>query len=236
MNTPQLPLGITPRPACSLDNFIAGPNAELISILRAVAHGQGPHSVLLEGPSGSGRSHLLQAVCNAVSANGRVAVYLPLRSVSDSAPPITGHLSGSHLLAIDDIDLVAGQRGWEQAIAGAFEEMRLSEGRVVVSSSLPPARMQNLLPDLASRLSWGEALRIQALSDDERLSMLTRHAQARGLEVSDEVGRYLMTRISRSPAELLRWLDRLDQESLAAQRRVTIPFVRDVLARNAVRS
>lgn len=231
MITPQLPLGISPRASFRLENYVPGPNAEMLGQIQAMTQGQGPQTLFLHGSSGSGRSHLLQGACNALFSAGQSAAYLPLRQLADTAPPDYRHLEQCPLLAVDDVDVIAGRRDWEQSLVGLYQAMRLAGNRVIATANAPVAELALCLPDLVSRLGWGESLPVRPLDDEDNLVLLASQAAERGLELSDEAGRYLIARVSRRSSELLTWLDRLDQESLAAQRRLTVPFVRDVLTR-----
>src|SRR4029078_5447301 len=85
------------------------------------------------------------------------------------------------------------------------------------------------LPDLLSRLSWGMVFKLSPLADDEKLTVLTRRANGRGIGLPEEVAKYLLTHCPRHMATLFAALDALDKASLAAKRRLTIPFVKEVL-------
>jgi DnaA family protein len=86
------------------------------------------------------------------------------------------------------------------------------------------------LPDLVSRLGWGPVFQLSALTDIEKRGALQLRAHRRGLEMGDEVADYLLKRCPRDMDSLFNLLNRLDHASLAAQRRLTIPFVRQLLA------
>lgn len=226
----QLPLGIAPRKTHSLTNFIAGDNGVVIRSLQSLVDHQGADSLYLFGAEGSGRSHLLQATCNAAHAQGRLAFYLPLASRQAEEPPALTDLGEGVLLAIDDIQTIAGNKRWEQALVAAYDAARLSGGKIVVSANTKPDALKLKLPDLESRLGWGELHLLQPLNDEGRLQFLRQKGAEAGMEISEEAGRYLLNRVSRDIPTLLDWLDRLDTASLAAKRRVTIPLIREVLA------
>ena len=61
------------------------------------------------------------------------------------------------------------------------------------------------------------------------MQALRQRARLRGLELGDEVMAYLSKHLARDTHSLFRFLDRLDQASLAAKRRLTVPFVRELL-------
>ena len=108
--------------------------------------------------------------------------------------------------------------------------MQAQRGQLVVSAIVSPRESGIRLPDLASRLSQLPAFRLRTLAESERLHALRLRAALRGLELPEETARYLLTRSRRDMGSLYALLDTLDREALRAQRRLTVPFVRGVLA------
>ncbi len=225
----QLALEIRLADHAVFDNFVAAGNELAIHELKDAAATSDRPMVWLWGPPESGRSHLLQACIAAADERGRRAVYLPLvRSLGVPAEALDG-LGTFAVVALDDIDAIAGDPRFEQALFGLFEQLRQSGGRLVVAASTPPVDVHFGLPDLASRLTSGGVYRVLPLDDAGRLEALQVRAHFRGLELPDDTGHYLLQRAPRGAASLFRLLDTLDQASLVARKRLTIPFVREVL-------
>jgi DnaA family protein len=173
---------------------------------------------------------LLQAACREVSGTGRAAYYLPLRRLLPFAPDALDGVAGAALVCLDDVDAVAGRGDWESRIVQLVNDGRAVGGRVLMAARPSPAVIAWRLPDLASRCVWGPVFRLLALSDDAKLAVLQGWAARRGLVLPEESGRYLLTRHPRGLGRLLALLERLDRASLAAQRRLTLPFVKQSLA------
>jgi len=225
----QLPLGIQIKAAARFSNFVAGPNDELLGQLRLSANGSGELFFLIWGSRGSGKSHLLQAICHQTASQGRAAAYLSLQDYSNLQPELLDGWDGYDMVCLDDMDAVAGQRQWEEAVFHLYNRIRERGGGLVVSSSSAPAHLQLCLPDLRSRLGWGLMYQLKSLDDHQRLQALQLRAQQRGCEMPDETGRYLMRRLPRDMPVLFDLLDQLDEASLVAQRKLTVPFVKSVL-------
>jgi DnaA family protein len=132
-------------------------------------------------------------------------------------------------LCIDGLQFVAANSAWELALFALFNALRDKGGRLLIAANASPNKLPIALPDLQSRLNWGLALSIQPLSDEEKLAALQLRAKARGLDLSDEVGQYILHRAPRDMGPLFQCLNTLDKASLAEQRRLTIPFVKQVL-------
>lgn len=221
----QLPLSISLRPSVDFSSFIVGRNGEAVSHLRT----QLDPFIYLWGASGSGKSHLLQAACSRAHREGRLPAYLPLKSQSEINPEMLQGLEGYPLVCLDDLERIAGQTLWEGAIFSLFNLLRDNGGQLFVSADRPPAELPVALPDLASRLTWGPCYHLLPLNDDERLELLLASAERRGMSMSVETASFLLQRTPRDIHFLTLLMDRLDTASLAAQRRLTIPFVREIL-------
>jgi DnaA-homolog protein len=227
----QLPLGVQLGVSLRFETFNIGANAEGVAALKRLAGGDSRVPVWLFGPPGSGKSHLLQAGCALAGAEGRTAAYLPLAALGPEGPALLDGLEQLDLVALDDLEAVPGNAGWERALFTFYNGLAEHGGRLALASTGAPAAIDFRLPDLASRLAASEVHRLQPLSEFEQAEALRRRAGHRGLELPEETLGFLTRRAPRDFATLCRMLDELDTESLAAQRRLTIPFVRDWLAR-----
>ena len=222
----QIPLGIGLREGVTFAAFHPGSNQE---VLHALDQGE-QQFIYLWGSAGSGKSHLLQALVNQAAQRGERSAYLPLREASGLAPDYLRDLEQLALICIDDMDRIAGQSCWEEALFHLYNRIRTSATtRLVLTAHSAPGGLSVTLPDLRSRLSWGLVLKLTPLDDAAKLAVLQQRARARGMELPLEVGRYLLQRVSRDMGTLSCWLERLDESSLAAQRKLTIPFVRKLL-------
>ena len=225
----QLTLGVGLRDDATLDNFLFRDQlAPLGGVLRALSTPAGEPLVYLHGLPGSGRSHLLQAVCREYPAGH--ALYLPLTQfVEADAEAILQDVEQMSLLCLDDFEAIGGDNQWEEALFHAFNRMREQSCRLLISARWPPRGLPLVLEDLRSRLGWGVTLQVPEPNDAEKLAILQFRAQRRGLQLAADVAQYVMARAPRSLDSLIQVLDRLDQASLAQQRALSIPFVKQTL-------
>ncbi len=230
MNPPvQLPLGISLREEARFENFILGENGLLCQSLKASAQGDGDQVVYLWGSEGCGRSHLLQAMCHEADDAQRQTLYLPMAELIDFDPSIFDGLEQMDLVCIDDLNYIAGKRPWEEALFHLFNRLRASDVNLVLAASERPSYMNFTLADLTSRLQWGLVFQVQPIQENEKIETLKARAKSRGFELSDEVLRYIMHHGKRDLTDLLKVLDQLDHASLSAHRRITVPFVKQVM-------
>lgn len=225
----QLPLGISLREEARFENFVTGDNGLLCEALKASSAGGGDPVLYLWGHSGSGCSHLLQAACHQADALGRQAAYLPLQELIAFEPSLFDGLEQMDLVCIDDLQLIAQQAVWEEAVFHLFNRLREAGVRLIVAATQSPAGVQLALPDLTSRLQWGLVFQVQPIQEAAKIDTLKARAASRGFELSDEVLRYIMHHGKRDLTELLKVLDELDHASLSAHRRITVPFVKQVM-------
>lgn len=222
----QLALPVHLQDEATLDNFLF---SETLLPLRALLEQQtgleGEPAIFLHGPAGSGRSHLLQAACQALPAGE--AVYLPLDQLHSMEPDHV--LDGVEALArvcLDNIHCVAGAPDWEQALFHFSNRARDRGCRLLISADAAPRQLQVSLPDLVSRLSWGVVFQLPAPNDAGKLDILRFRAERRGISLEDDAARYILSRAPRSMAALMEVLEQLDQDSMAMQRPLTIPFIK----------
>jgi len=226
----QLPLGVRLRERATFDIFVVSPpNLEAVSRVRALARTGGV--VWLWGAEGSGRSHLLQAVCAAAPAEAR-AGYLPFAELSAAGLPAAAAIEGADaldLLCLDDLDRALGDRDFEVALFGVYRAIDERRGGIVVSAAAPPTSQTWALADIGSRFGAGEVFQLRSLDEAGQAEALQRRAASRGLELPEETLRWLLRRFPRDMTRLGGVLDRLDEASLREQRRITVPFVRTIL-------
>jgi DnaA family protein len=225
----QLPLALRLADYARFETFVAGANAAAVRHVRALADGA-PDAVWISGPHASGKTHLLQAACRGLSLAGGRAMYVALLDLHAAEPEILAGLEEVDLLALDGVDAVARDAAWERQLFVLFNEMAAKRGGLLLAALVPPAAAGFELRDLASRAAGAVAYRLQPLAHSERVDALLLHAQARGLDLERGAAEYLLDRVDRDMVALQHWLDRLDRASLAEHRKVTIPFIRELLA------
>ena len=249
----QLALGVRLRDVATFEAFEPGPNgaalawlARVVGALHSVAEpvgetadvcsgnrpgGRGPgERGWLWGPEGSGRSHLLEAACHAAVGHGLRVIYLTPDLITAAPDTVLAGLEHCQLVALDDLGRLAGDREAELALFDLCNRLTDAGALLLAAAGAAPLSHSWCLPDLASRLAAATVFRLRPLDDAGRARALQRRAEIRGLELPGRTARFILSRVDRQPGALFALLDELDLASLAAQRRLTVPFVRDLLA------
>jgi len=226
--SPQIPLPLMPRRDGRFEDFVAGPNEALVEALKQVPAEQGSH-VFLFGAEGSGKTHLLNALCHEMREQQGRAFYLALKRLPKDAIASLQGLETLDLVCVDDLHVIVGDEAWEEALFHCFNRIREANGRLVVSSRERLSAMNIDLPDLASRLAWGLRLPLLPLEDKDKLAVIDLHCSALGTRLPEDVQHYLLKRHDRSLSALINTVENLHQAALTNKRRITVPLAREVL-------
>jgi len=229
----QLALPLRLADHAVFDSFLPNGNEELLAQLAAIAADPNESGCWLWGGAAAGKTHLLQAVCERA---GDRSVYVPLAILADAGPGLIDGLDSRDVVCIDDIQTIAGNEAWEGALFTLYNELIAAGARLVVAATTAPRECPFELPDLASRMSHLPTYLVQMLADTDRAEALQLRASHRGLDLPDETASYLLSRSRRDMTSLYEVLDNLDEAALRAQRKLTVPFVREVLQQMAVQS
>ncbi len=228
----QLALPVSLPAHAVFDTFISNGNEALVVQLKDLsAKPNIGETLFISGKQGSGKTHLAQAICHE-SCESAQAVYLNLANPNYTYEVLEGW-DNSQLICLDNIDVVQGENNWEEALFDLFNRrLERAEGQkssLLMTASKPLSELNLRLPDLRSRLSSGLIFQITELAERHLSLALTAHAHQRGFEIPTDTMKFLMSRLPRELSELMSWLDKTDKASLEAQRKLTIPFVKELL-------
>lgn len=229
----QLVLDIKLRHDATFENFLVGHNQSIVHALQQAASKNqninNETNYYCWAEQGCGLSHLLQAACHAASQEKRQAMYIPLAELKVFGPDILDGVESLDLVCIDDLQLIAGDAQWEEAVFHAFNRLRDAGKTLVLGSHLPPNKMGLHLKDLQSRLHSGMSLQINELDDQDKVLLLQQDAKRRGFELSPDIAKYLINHYPRDMSTQLDILQKLDLASLVKKHKVTLPFVKSTL-------
>ena len=230
----QLPLDIHLRVEHRLDNFLtSSPQArELVEKLTEPALLKAEEAIVIYGANGAGKTHLLQGLCQLASDLNLSCGYLPLTDLIQAGPAMLEGLEQLDLVCIDDIHTIAGNSSWESGLFSLFNLSRQSQCRLLMTCQQRPTETNFKLADLTSRLTWGLVYALPNLDDQQSKQLLLQRAVELGLSLDEAACDYILQRSQRQTSSLMSFLDQLDQLSLADQRRITIPLIRELIQHN----
>lgn len=227
----QLPLRLRWPARQRFAGFVVGENALALSACVRAAGEQDAPWLFLHGARGSGKTHLLLAICAEAAKHGSAAQYLPLADLPRAGDAIRG-AAGSAIVAVDNVEALVGDREAEHALFDLYNRCRADGAVMVFAANAPPANLGIELADLVSRLTACTRLQLRPLDETARRNLLRELAAARGIVLDEAVVDFVFRYCPRDPGSLAELVELLDGESLSAKRRITVPFLREVIAKN----
>ncbi|MCK3657765.1 DnaA regulatory inactivator Hda [Pasteurellaceae bacterium Pebbles2] len=226
----QLSLPIHQFDENTLDNFYGDNNLLLLNSLHKNFQQLQQPFFYIWGTQGSGKSHLLKAVSNHLLSQHRNSIYVPLNKYAYFSTAVLDDLEQQDVICLDDLQAVIGNHQWELAIFDLFNRIK-ENGRamLLISADQSPTALPVKLPDLASRLRWGEIYQLQPLDEAQKVQALQQNSRQLGIDLPEETANFLIKRLDRDMHTLFAALAKLDKASLQAQRKLTIPFVKEIL-------
>ena len=221
----QIPLGLKLREEDAFSNFVAVGNEQLVGSLQC----DDDNMIFIWGGTSVGKSHLLHAWCKLQAEAGRSVAFLPLAQHAELSPEMCEGLEAMDAVALDDAQAIAGVPAWEEALFHLFNRLRDAEKRILIAGEATPSGLGLKLQDLVSRFNAMLIMHVTDLSDQAKINVLKQKASDRGLGLSEDVAQFLLRHYPRDMSKLMALLNQLDHASLAAQRRLTIPFVKQVM-------
>lgn len=230
MQPVQYTLAVTLPEDETLDSFYAAEQSEVVAFLKKyIQQYAGQPPVYLFGASGSGKSHLLYAACVQAQEQGLTSQLLALEDFCQYSPRLLDNLEQLDLVCLDNVQAIAGDLSWQTAMFDLYNRMQEQGKALIIVGNQAPHLLGFTLADLVSRLHACTAFQLRLLTDEDKQKLLQQKARLRGMELPDEVARYLLNRRERDIRALVAILDRLDKASIVYQRKLTIPFVKDIL-------
>jgi len=224
----QLPLEFEFQSNQSFNTFYPGNNEEVINHLQHFfSHDE--QQIFLWGEIGTGKTHLLQAVCQESIQQNKTCFYFSFDSKQLPDTAILNGLESFDVVCFDNIDKIAEDSNWEHAFFNFFNLHRDDNKQLILSANCPPKYLTIQLADLKTRMSWGLTLKIFPLSDVQQLEALIYKANDLGFEIPVNVGKFLMSHYARDLPSVWVLLDKINHATLAAKRKLTIPFLKQIM-------
>ena len=225
----QLALPLKLQDHAVFESFLPAGNEALVAYLQDTVATAKTAGGWIRGAQATGKTHLLQAVCERA---GDKAQFLPVTDFVDTGPAILDGLANRQFLCLDDVDAVSGDADWALGLFSLYNALADAGGVLLCSAASAPRDCGFGLADLVSRFSQLPTFNLHPLDESERIQALQLRARHRGLDLPTESAGYLLNRSTRDMTSLYALLDKLDAEAMIAKRRLTIPFVKEVLGLN----
>ncbi len=228
-SSPQIPFEFSNFQKLDFTSFIQGENKYLLQLLNALTRKERNDCLYIWGPEGTGKTHLLQAACKQADEMNSQVTYIPLKQHGEFDSEILNGLGKLNLICVDDLESISNNLEWQQRLTLLYNEIRDNNNSIIISSTVSPKNIKIELDDLKSRLVWGQVHKIKPPDDELKIEILKRKALERSFELTKSVAEFLIRRTDRDLNSLIKILDVIDHSSLAAKRKVTVPFVKELI-------
>ena len=185
--------------------------------------------IFLYGLEKTGKTYLLQSLCNYYFNEGKTSLFMPLKEVSDLGSQITESLESLDLICIDDVDLIAGDNSWEIAIFNLINNCLLTNCRLVFCSSFNPSNIDFVLKDLMSRIKKINHIEIFPVNTNNLPKAIKYIANSRSINLGEREIDYLIRYSERSISNLINIIEKLDDLSMELKRKITVPLIKEVI-------
>ena len=211
----------------SFDSFYTTKlNKQLLFLLKDEALKE---DLLIYGAKDSGKTYLLQALCNQFNNQGKSSFFLPMRQAIELSVDILDSLENIELVCIDGLESLVGNKAWEIGLFNLINRSFNCNNRLIFTSAKNIDGMNFELKDLDSRLRKIQSHELHSLADDDILSALKHIANLRSIELGSKEAQYLLTYADRNISDLVKILESLDQLSMEMKRKITIPLIKEVI-------
>jgi len=211
----------------NFNSFYVDPqNEQLLKDIKDLSNGD---NLYIYGVKNSGKTYLLQSLCNEYSKNKKSALFLPLKEVVRYGVDIIESIENMDLVCIDGLEIIRNKKEWEIGLFNLINNSLQTNCRLIFTSSSEDIKAAFSLPDLDSRMKKFNSYKIFPISDNHLLEALKNIANLSSINLGDREAQYLITYTKRNMSDLVKILESLDQLSMENKRRITIPLIKELL-------
>jgi len=232
MNKPkQLIFPFQINQKASFDSFFCSPdNQNLMTRLADIAVSQDANELIIHGAKGSGKSFLMQAICNELSSSEKQFAFIPMKKALNMGVEIFQNLGSLDTVCIDDLQLILANQEWETALFNLINECQQSKCSLILSlGGTQPVEESIVLPDLLSRIKRMEFLPLHAVQDELFNQAIVFVAQQLEIKIDNPELEFLLNHQTRIFSLLVENIITLDKQAASLKRKITIPLIKETL-------
>ena len=232
MNKPkQLIFPFQINQKASFESFFCAPdNLNLMSRLTAIVISKNAHELIIHGEKGSGKSFLMQAICNELNSSGKQFAFVPMNKALNMGVEIFQNLASLDAVCIDDLQLMLANKDWETALFNLINECHLSNCSLILSiGGSQSLEEKTKLPDLLSRIKRMEFMAVHSVQDEFFNHAIDFVAQQLDINIDKAELEFLLKHQTRIFSLLVENIIFLDQQAASLKRKITIPLIKETL-------
>ena len=233
MNKPkQLIFPFQINQKASFDSFFCSPdNQNLMTRLADIVSSQDTSELIIHGEDGSGKSFLMQAICNELSSAEKKFAFIPMKKAFNMGVEIFQNLGSLDAVCIDDLQLILANQDWEKALFNLINECQQSSCSLMLSlGGTQPLDESVILPDLLSRIKRMEFITLHAVQDELFNQAIDFVAQQLDIKIEKAELEFLLKHQTRVFSLLVENIITLDNQAASLKRKITIPLIKETLS------
>jgi DnaA family protein len=232
MNKPkQLIFPFQINQKASFDSFFCSPdNQNLMTRLADIVSSPDTSELIIHGEEGSGKSFLMQAICNELSSAEKQFAFIPMKKAFNMGVEIFQNLGSLDAVCIDDLQLILANQDWETALFNLINECQQSNCSLMLSlGGTQPLDESIILPDLLSRIKRMEFIALHAVQDEFFNQAIDFVAQQLDIKIEEAELEFLLKHQTRIFSLLVENIITLDNQAASLKRKITIPLIKETL-------
>ncbi len=232
MNKPtQLIFPFQINQKASFESFFCSPdNLDLMTRLADLVANKNAYELIIHGEEGSGKSFLMQGICNELSAFGKQLAFIPMKKAINMGVEIFQNLASLDAVCIDDLQLILAKEEWETAMFNLINECQQSNCSLMLSlGGTKSLEAVTKLPDLLSRIKRMEFMTLRAVQDEHLNQALDFVSEQLDINLEKPELEFLLKHQTRKFSLLVENLISLDKQAASLKRKITIPLIKETL-------
>ena len=215
----------------SFESFFCSPdNQNLMTRLADIVISQDANELIIHGEEGSGKSFLMQAICNELSSAEKQFAFIPMKKAFNMGVEIFQNLGSLDAVCIDDVQLIFKTQDWETALFNLINECQQSNCSLMLSlGGTRPLDESIILPDLLSRIKRMEFITLHAVQDEFFNQAIDFVAQQLDIKIEEAELEFLLKHQTRIFSLLVENIITLDNQAASLKRKITIPLIKETL-------
>jgi DnaA family protein len=215
----------------SFDSFFCSPdNQNLMTRLTDIVISRDANELIIHGEEGSGKSFLMQAICNELSSAEKQFAFIPMKKAFNMGVEIFQNLGSLDAVCIDDVQLIFKTQDWETALFNLINECQQSNcSLMLILGGTQPLGESVVLPDLLSRIKRMEFVALNAVQDESFNQAIDFVAQQLDIRIEKAELEFLLKHQIRKFSLLVENIIALDKQAASLKRKITIPLIKETL-------
>lgn len=233
------------NPRYTFDTFVVGANnnlAHAASLAVAESPAEIYNPLFIYGGVGLGKTHLMHSIAHYIleqNPNSKVMYVTSekftneliesIRNVNTTPTEFREKYRNIDVLLIDDIQFIIGKESTQEEFFHTFNTLHESKKQIIISSDKPPKEILTLEERLRSRFEWGLTVDIQSPDYETRMAILKKKEELDGLQIDNEVMKYIATNVKSNIRELEGALTKIVALSRLKKKEVNVTLAEEAL-------